>query len=230
MLRYVFLGFVLTAAIVGFRIATHDTADSSQTESPPISQNSPAIQAENPVEIIPAAPRESGELTEWAITPTQGNTEFDIQNSALDETRNFTTPTAWAEPEISPDLPQKYQRIGVSARALKIDHEKISALRSGDKIELPIPQLGQTFQMQVENVTRHGNGDRSLKGHIDDDETPYSVIMTEGKTITFATINTPGGSFTLEAEGDQGWIMSAADLDYLIDPSLDDFKIPAFSE
>ena len=79
--------------------------------------------------------------------------------------------------------------------------------------------------MSVKEVGRHVNGDKSLKGYLVNNP-QYTVVMTEGRTATFATINTPDGSFLLEASGNEGWMMSLAELDNLVDPNLVDYQIP----
>jgi hypothetical protein len=54
----------------------------------------------------------------------------------------------------------------------------------------------------------------------------YTVVMTAGRSSTFATINTPAGSYLLEASGNQGWMLAQNELDRMIDPNLVDYKIP----
>ena len=125
-------------------------------------------------------------------------------------------------------MPTKYSNRGFDARPLKIDKQQLAQVTRGDSITLTVPQSGQDYEMSVEEVGRHANGDRSLKGHLVKNP-EFTVVMTEGRTATFATINTPDGSFVLEASGDEGWMLSLAELDNLVDPNLVDYQIPEFT-
>ena len=77
------------------------------------------------------------------------------------------------------------------------------------------------FETFCERLDIAPNGDRSWSGHLYGYGDEYSVVFTQGETLSFATIQTPDGVFLLEGQGDRGWIFRDT-LDELIDPSKTD--------
>lgn len=224
MIRYVSLGIVLTGMIITIQLLPEQQLKSKQVlaleEVTRSSQGDarPASAPKKPVD-------DSDQVRKPAIRATDKEIiRSTVPDPMLDVKMYASSP--WIENDNPPLVPQRYQRQGIEVRALKMDNNQLSRLRSGDQLILPIPQLNTSYQMQVDVVGRHPNGDKSLKGHLVNTAKRYSVVMTRGENATFATINTPNGSFMLEAAGDDGWIMSLAELDYMIDPNLDDSRIP----
>ncbi len=221
MIRYILLGITLTITIVGVRLMTQQSNvedDLHMATAPGDSQESPTHESK------PLATFDGQEQHKVLNLPVQKASPEVTTEEKRDEYAVISSP--WIEDSEPRALPERYQRQGISARALKVSKDSLSDLTAGDKLSLPIPHLAQSYEMEVERIGWHPNGDKSIRGHLLDTDLPYSFIVTESTHSTFATINTPEGSFTLEAEGENGWIMSLADLDNLIDISLDDFQIP----
>ncbi|MBV1876690.1 MAG: hypothetical protein KUG79_03510 [Pseudomonadales bacterium] len=224
MIRIVFLTLAISATVIGFHLLTIEsenirivsTKTPNERHSPIARQTSlhPAQVAAKPMQNIPAT----------LNTHQQGLNTAPIATSYTLPVETNQYP--WAENKNPPAMPERYYNKGITAIPMKLDQQQISSLRKGDEMSFPIPQTNQAYQMQVEQVSRHKNGDRSLKGHLVDTSIPYSVTVTEGSNSLYATINTPDGSYLMEADGENGWIMSLAELDNLIDPTMDDFMIP----
>jgi hypothetical protein len=221
MLRYLIFGVIVTAALVGAKLwidatgvmstktetATHtpvSTPTNTQQDARPGAANTPPF-------IKNAAPNQNPDETTLA--------DNSLTDSAISD-------LAWSDGDPTLTPPEQYQRKGIEARALHLNLEKISELRAGDDITVLIPQTGQNYTMGIDSISTHQNGSRRVTGSVQNATSPYNIVLTEGKTSTFATINTPDGAYMLEAIGNSGWITSLADLDYLSAPNQTDARIP----
>jgi len=218
--KYFLLGITLITIIVGARFFIKQL-DSNMS-----------VKSEQVMEVV--APIAQGEVAQPDYAIEESSTQDDLSlASTMTSTINRQTNTGsmdgntlWSESANQELVPDRFLNKGLNPQALKISHDKIHKLRIGDKISLSIPQLAQSYAMNVEQIRKHRNGDRTVSGHLRDTDLPYSVIITSGVQASFATINTPDGSYVMEAEGDSGWIVSIANLDYLIDTNLDGYIIP----
>jgi len=222
MMRYLVFGVIVTAILIGAKL----WFDKSAIPLPGAAET--AITAPVPPPVTPAS--NGGVNSEPVVTANITNSD----NQASDETpstdNNFIEPLnvglAWTDGDPTLTPPDQYQRKGIQARALQLNLETISRLRPGDDFTVSIPQTGQNYTLAVDSVGTHQNGDRRVTGSFKNETLPYNIILTEGRTSTFATINTPDGSYMLEAIGNSGWITSLADLDYLSAPNQTDLRIP----
>jgi len=228
MVRYLIVGVFITAALIGAQLYRSQTGGTTQEITQKVTQE--AAQAARPTsaETLNMAPIAVEQAVESSNTITAIPQPIDGPDSAENEAgfQPSDLPLSpWQTDESSPEIPVRYVNRGIDVRALKIDKQQLADLSMGDTVKLSIPQNGQDYELSIKEVRRHVNGDKSLKGYLINNP-GYTVVMTEGRTSTFATINTPDGSFLLEASGDQGWIMAHAELENLIDPNLVDYKIP----
>ncbi len=103
---------------------------------------------------------------------------------------------------------------------IRFDRLKLETLVNGDTMELPISQIGQTYQTRITqaqsntdgSVTWHGTlmgGDTSVTNS---DGEGFDVTITSGKKMVSGGIFTPEGHFVIEAVDDQGWIANASTL------------------
>lgn len=224
MLRYLIVGFLITAVLIGGQLYLNESA-SEQTSQPAATTS-----AVTPTAITPAS--------QTTVTPgakpdadpfLASNATIEGPDSGSDEPSEFElnepASSPWQTDESQPVTPPRYVNRGIDARPLTMKKRDIARLSIGDTVKLPVPQTAQDYEMTVQEVGRHRNGDKSLKGNLVANPS-YTVVMTEGRSSTFATINTPDGSFLLEASGNQGWMLSMTDLDAMIDPNLQDYQIP----
>ena len=224
MLRYLAFGIALTGLIIGVQLYLKQSDRSDQITAS-----------------IQTSQSDSDQAGAWALSQASEETIPSPQNNSVlsptAEVSEVTTPNdsrqtvpaepfqIWQDGEDTPALPQRFSNKGIDARPLKVAKQQFTRMAVGDKLKIPVPQSSLSYEMSIEQVGRHANGDKSLKGHLTN-QPQYAVVVTEGRSSTYATINTPDGSFMLEAQQEQGWLVAANDLDSLIDPNLTDYQIP----
>lgn len=224
MFRYLIVGILVAAAVIGSQLYLNQPG--TQPEAQPLAeavgspQNSSAESNQTSQE--PPAPEDVNSFV-------AGNPDVEDPSLVATNTSQFDPnepiPDPWENDESLPETPARYVNRGIDARPLTMNKRDIAKLSIGDTVKLPVPQTAQDYAMTVKEVGRHRNGDKSLKGQLVANPS-YTVVMTEGRYSTFATINTPEGAFLLEASGSQGWMLSMTDLDAMIDPNLKDYQIP----
>jgi len=126
--------------------------------------------------------------------------------------------------EVSKDFPPKEEIEPLTA--INIPKSSIKNLKIGDIVYLPNMGDGE-FNAQIISKKIHKSGTVTVTGHLLDDGGDYSVVLTEGKNMSFGTITTPNGAFEIEARGGKGYIYSAEAINSaMIDYSKDDTLIP----
>ena len=102
--------------------------------------------------------------------------------------------------------------------------------RVGDRLTLPLPQLGTTYQPVIEEIDE-GSGARSVLGRIvGDDRRGWRYVVTVAPTSLFAYIDTPAGSYELLAVGEWGWLLPSASMAAGLDFSRPDYFVPIRGE
>ena len=96
--------------------------------------------------------------------------------------------------------------------AVEIPKGTVSKLNIGDKILLPYMGTGE-YEATITEKTTHKNGSVSVTGNLDDSGNQYSVVLTEGKNMSFGTVTTPNGSFEIETKNGQGYVYSTDSID-----------------
>lgn len=233
MLRYFALGILLTGLLIGTQLYLKQSNSAEPkltatmagpgratvTHAKPIRSGSEPDNLNTNVQTV----HDPGSNTEPALASE--SLELSYSEPSDSESGQSEPVQIWQEDEDPPLPPSRYTNKGIDARPLKLAKQQFSNLNVGDRVELPIPQTSASYDMSIKQVGRHRNGDKTLKGHLTN-QPQYAVIVTEGQNTTYATINTPDGSFMLEAKQDQGWLVAANDLDSLADPNLPDYQIP----
>lgn len=82
----------------------------------------------------------------------------------------------------------------------------------GDRLTLPLPQLGETYRPLIEEIDE-GLGARALLGKIaGDDGQRRRYVVTVGPTSLFAFIDTPNGTYELAADTEYGWLLPSSSM------------------
>ncbi|MFT4633358.1 MAG: hypothetical protein ACI8PP_002774 [Candidatus Pseudothioglobus sp.] len=221
MLRYLVFGIIVTAVLIGTKLwlatASLVPAETESASAKPAGTPANASRATKPV-AADAVP-----LLSSAVPDKSSAAVAQADNNFIDPA---IADLAWSDGDPTLTPPEQYQRKGIVARAMRLNLKKIAGLRAGDDITVSIPQTGQNYTMDIDSITTHKNGDRRVTGSLQNETSPYNMVLTEGKTSTFATIITPDGAYMLEALGASGWITSLADLNYLSAPNQTDARIP----
>ena len=99
-------------------------------------------------------------------------------------------------------------------------------LAVGDRFDVGLPQLGETYRPVVERVQNGPGATRSITGMAaDSDGGKHRFIYTVGPRSTFATIGTRQGVFELVANAELGWLMPAANMQRNVDYSKPDYYV-----
>ena len=96
--------------------------------------------------------------------------------------------------------------------AVEVLKNSVSSLKVGDTISLPYMGSGE-YEATITSTTTHKNGSISVSGNLADFGNKYSVVLTEGKSMTFGTVTTPNGSFEIETKDGQGYVYSTDSID-----------------
>ena len=82
----------------------------------------------------------------------------------------------------------------------------------GDRLTLPVPQLGVTYRSVIEEIDE-AVGSRAFLGWIaDDDGHRGRYVVTIGPNSLFAYIDTPNGPYELMADHRSGWLLPASSM------------------
>jgi hypothetical protein len=108
---------------------------------------------------------------------------------------------------------------------VKLNHRPTGFPAPGETMRLPMFD-GRSITANVKTVKTMSNGDRIWTGHLDGFGNDFSVVMTYGENLTFATINTPDGNYSLEAKDGVGWLYKNPSVLDLAGPDSRDFLVP----
>jgi len=96
--------------------------------------------------------------------------------------------------------------------AIELPKNSIAKLNVGDTVALPYMGNGE-FEAKITKKSKHKNGSVTVSGNLIDTGNQYSVVLTEGKNMSFGTITTPNGSFEIETKNGQGYVYSTDAID-----------------
>ncbi|HVK99713.1 MAG TPA: hypothetical protein VM553_07875 [Dongiaceae bacterium] len=96
----------------------------------------------------------------------------------------------------------------------------------GEQVVVPMLD-GKEVTVDVKSSKVMENGDYTWSGHLQGYDTDYPVVMTYGKTSTFATITTPEGAYSMQAVNGTGWLYKNPSEAELSGPGQDDFLEPS---
>lgn len=104
--------------------------------------------------------------------------------------------------------------------------DQIQSLQVDDQIVIPVPQTGTRHEVRITSVQTLPSGNLSLNGKVVEPELGQ-ITITLSERGTFATLNLPGGSYSLRGNTDFAWITSRSALarnteaarDYLLPPA-----------
>lgn len=119
-------------------------------------------------------------------------------------------PAAWeADPSIADNLGLDDQERYDGREFIRFSPLKLESLMPGDEMEIPLAQQNATYQMVVDNVQVHPDGNVSWYGHLKDFPLENQVSFTRGKDLTVGSIAVPDKQFTLQAHGEMGWVVNS---------------------
>ena len=210
MKKLILLTAIILIAITTYTLLTPSTSNSTVTET---------IEEE-----IPKAP----ELEDEALIFDEENLNLDNLEDDLKEEKKIVPKEV--EPEMVEEESEEIKDIMVETDieevkksfpvkeginpliAVEIPKGTIRKLEIGDKVSLPYMGAGE-YEATITEKTTHKNGSVSVTGNIFDSGNQYSVVLTEGKSMSFGTVTTPNGSFEIETKDGQGYVYSTDTID-----------------
>lgn len=95
---------------------------------------------------------------------------------------------------------------------IELDVWELDNLAVGDYMDLYIPQIGGSFTGEVDMVTNHPNGDRTVEAYIPGAGSLYSAVITYSENAVYGTLGTQDDVYFIEGDGRHAWIASKRDL------------------
>ena len=133
----------------------------------------------------------------------------------------------WVQDDIEDVVKEFSSKEGVSPIiAINLPKNTIKNLNVGDTVLLPNMANGN-FEAKITEKKTHKNGSVTVLGNLIGSGNQYAVVLTEGKNMSFGTINTPNGSFEIETRNGVGYVYSTDDIDRAyIDHNKTDVLVP----
>lgn len=95
---------------------------------------------------------------------------------------------------------------------LEIDVNELRTVEVGELLDLYIPQIEGSYSGEVDYITEHDNGDRTVEAHIPGAGNLFSAVITIGEEAIYGTIGTQDDVYIMEGNGKYAWIASKSDL------------------
>ena len=121
--------------------------------------------------------------------------------------------------------PDRYGRLGVTARAMSFDRSRLENAAIGGTIAIEVPDAPGPYRFVFDR--RQRQGDRLLlSAHLAEADPAYGLIVTLGRDMQ-ATLSTPSGSYSIESVNGIPWLTSQRELSLLVNVAEPDYRIPA---
>ena len=95
---------------------------------------------------------------------------------------------------------------------VELDIAELKSVEVGDYIDLYIPQIGGSYTGEVDYITQHPNGDRTVEAYIPGAGSLYSAVITLGENAVYGTLGTQADVYIMEGNGRYAWMAAKADL------------------
>ena len=127
-------------------------------------------------------------------------------------------------------LPRFSTRWSVEGRVLvnvSTATSRAGAWRIGDRLTLPLPQLGAVYRPRIEHIDDGPGPSRSVLGKVrSDDGLRRRFVVTVGPAHVLAYIDTPQGPYELVGDREFGWLLPTSSMMTGIDHSEPDYVLP----
>ncbi|MCO1336135.1 DLW-39 family protein [Microbulbifer sp. OS29] len=115
----------------------------------------------------------------------------------------------WVESDLAREVLKENGRLPVDLNGetyLELDVEMLNNLTIGDYVDIDLPGIEGSYDAQVGGVEDHASGNTSLQLNFPGLTRLHGATFTLGANSTYAQLNLPSGSYTLEAQGGYAWI------------------------
>lgn len=119
-------------------------------------------------------------------------------------------PSAWqTDPSVADTLNLDEGERYDGREFIRFSPIKLESLVPGDVMEIPLAQQNATYQMVVDSVQVHDDGNVTWYGHLKDFPEENQVSFTRGQDLTVGSIAVPDKQFTLQAQNELGWVVNS---------------------
>ena len=129
--------------------------------------------------------------------------------------------------DVLPDYADHWSEEGRVLVSVAGTVEASRSWRVGDRLTLPLPQLGQTYEPAISEIDDGPGGARAAVARMtDEDGRPLRSVVTAGPGHVFAWIETPDGSYELFGDAEHGWLLPTMSMTANMDFSRRDYLLP----
>ncbi len=107
---------------------------------------------------------------------------------------------------------------------VQIEPKRIQLLLPGDRLNVPVPQVGKPLIMTVDRIESSNPDAISWIGKINNQTESSDVHITRSDDLLLATMLTSDGHYTLETIKNEGWVVQTSTL-FKINPNVSDVLI-----
>ena len=164
----------------------------------------------------PAEPRSAGGKT-VATTPNAKATANTPLWDAIDE----------GSVDRVPDYAAEWSTAGRALVRVSVAMAAADGWRVGDRLTLPLPQLGTVYRPMIEAIEIGPGPSRAALGKVTGgDGQRRRFVVTVGPAHVFAYIDTARGSYELVAGDELGWLLPSSSMRAGFDYSKPDYFLP----
>ncbi|MEM9101109.1 MAG: hypothetical protein AAGB12_02195 [Pseudomonadota bacterium] len=154
-------------------------------------------------------------LSKRITTIAQRRPDLELDASQIESLLN--EPDAWGWTDNTEGLRLSDEELVDGREFIQFESMRVEVLMPGDKIRLPIRQLGQAYEVSINSVVQNQGKSMTWSGVFIEEGNQYDINITQSDRLTYAGINTPQGHYEMKAYNGKGWIVSSGTL----------FKMPA---
>jgi hypothetical protein len=121
----------------------------------------------------------------------------------------LSQPNAWKESENDgKGLHLSETELKDGRNFIEFDRERVAVMLPGDKIELPIKEMGGAVKVVIDSIKDEGDKTFTWNGHLEGAKEFMRVTITQGEGISVGAIETEKGNYALQSNDNKGWIAS----------------------
>ncbi|MBK8972519.1 MAG: hypothetical protein IPM37_14675 [Hahellaceae bacterium] len=119
-------------------------------------------------------------------------------------------PAAWSvDPAVAESLGLDDEERYDGREFIRFSPLKLESMMPGDEMEIPLDQENATFNMVVDSVEVFPDGNVAWRGHLKDFPAENQISFTRGIDLTVGNITLPDKQFTVQAQGEKGWVVNS---------------------
>ncbi|MFA0790857.1 hypothetical protein ACCI51_09900 [Microbulbifer echini] len=142
--------------------------------------------------------------------PVESSSAETVDDSGIpEEVVADSEKSLWSESDLAREVLHENGRLPVDLNGetyLELDMERLRGLETGDYVDIDLPGLESVYDAQVGDVEQHASGNKSVQLNFLGQSRLHGATLTIGKSSVYAQLNTPAGSYTLEAQDGYAWI------------------------